>query len=704
MKTAFIISFSFLSAWCFAQVKISGKVLDNNKKPVPYANVFIKDSYDGGSTAEDGSFSFTTDVTGEATLGVSAVGFETYEQAISLGSSDLVVNPVIKEKVSELNTVVITAGSFEASDAKKAVIMRPLDIVTTAGASGDIYGALQTLPGTTPVGEEEGLFVRGGSAAETKTIIDEMVVQNPFFSSVPDVPQRGRFSPFLFKGTIFSTGGYSAVYGQALSSALILNTTDLPGGSSTGIGLMPVGANVSHTERRGSTAVSLSGGYTNLKPYFMLQKQLTEWDEEPNGINGSLIVQQKTSETGIFKLYTTYSQSDLSMYFRTLDSPQNKSRFELENKNTYVNSSFKERIGEKWTLFTGLSYTKDVDDILNDTIDISSDEELGQAKVILSRGLSGSSMLKFGAEVHDQDADGTFNRYKGTINELYSAGFIETDFFLSHKLAFRTGVRYEYSQFLEQSNVAPRTSIAYKTGANSQVSFAYGSFYQTPENRFLFQDRNLDFERADHYILNYQRMNDDRTFRVEAYQKDYRQLVKYNFHSADWLNNSGTGYARGFDIFWRDKKTMKNTDYWVSYSFLDTKRLYREFPVSASPTFTSNHSFSLVYKYWISKIRTSIGATYTYASGRPYFNPNRPTEEFLSDRTPDYHNLSLNGSRLTSLWGHFTVIFFSVNNALGRENVFNYRYSSDGKQRMTVGPPNLRNFFIGCFISIGDAN
>ncbi|MBK6976262.1 MAG: hypothetical protein IPH28_03405 [Cytophagaceae bacterium] len=56
------------------------------------------------------------------------------------------------------------------------------------------------------MGEREGLFVRGGSSSETKTVIDGMIVQNPYFSSTPDVPQRGRFDPFMFKGTAFSTG------------------------------------------------------------------------------------------------------------------------------------------------------------------------------------------------------------------------------------------------------------------------------------------------------------------------------------------------------------------------------------------------------------------------------------------------------------------------------------------------------------------
>jgi hypothetical protein len=126
------------------------------------------------------------------------------------------------------------------------VILRPLDIVTT-GSDADIYSALETLPGTQQIGETEGLFVRGGSASETKTIIDDMTVQNPFYSSVPDIPSRGRFSAFLFKGIVFSTGGYSAQYGQALSSVMVLKTQDLAPKTQTAINLMALGFGGMHT-------------------------------------------------------------------------------------------------------------------------------------------------------------------------------------------------------------------------------------------------------------------------------------------------------------------------------------------------------------------------------------------------------------------------------------------------------------------------
>ena len=53
----------------------------------------------------------------------------------------------------------LSAGAFEASDERKAVVLRPLDIVTTAGATADIAGALNTLPGTQAVGEEGKLLL-----------------------------------------------------------------------------------------------------------------------------------------------------------------------------------------------------------------------------------------------------------------------------------------------------------------------------------------------------------------------------------------------------------------------------------------------------------------------------------------------------------------------------------------------------------------
>ena len=47
----------------------------------------------------------------------------------------------------------------------------------------------------------------------------------------------------------------------------------------------------------------------------------------------------------------------------------------------------------------------------------------------------------------------------------------------------------------------PRLSLAYKTGEHSQFSFAYGQFYQTPEQELMRYQTDFDFEKATHYIF-----------------------------------------------------------------------------------------------------------------------------------------------------------------------------------------------------------
>ncbi len=60
----------------FTQTKITGKVTDKNNTALPGANIYIKDSYDGTTSEVDGTFSFTTDETGNAVLVVSFVGYK----------------------------------------------------------------------------------------------------------------------------------------------------------------------------------------------------------------------------------------------------------------------------------------------------------------------------------------------------------------------------------------------------------------------------------------------------------------------------------------------------------------------------------------------------------------------------------------------------------------------------------------------------
>lgn len=693
----------------FSQTKISGKVTDKNNAPLVGANVFIKDTYDGTSTKEDGGFNFSTDEKSEnAYLIVSYIGYKQYTKEIALNGMPINLDIVLEEDTKELGTVVISAGYFEASDEKKSIILRPLDILTT-GSDADIYSTLETLPGTQQVGETEGLFVRGGAAYETKTIIDEMLVQNPFYASIPDVASRGRFTPSMFKGTMFSMGGYSAQYGQALSSVLILKSQDLPEKTQTAISMMIVGIGGAHTQKWENSSLSFELGYYNLAPFLKILPQRIDWIKSPESIESSLNYKIKTSDSGILKIFSSFNTGRLSLNQINLDDLSKKDFYQMKDKNFFFNANIREVLGEDWIFFSGYSYSDDKTDVNFNNDKIIQQEIMHTGKVTVSKPVFGNSYINFGSEIQSVKYKNQFNQSPYGLDELYLAGFLETDIFFTNDIAMRVGLRGERSKLLNKNNVALRSSLAYRLSAFSQLNFAFGQFYQTPEPDYLFYTTNFDFEKATHYIFNYQFIGDRQTFRVELFYKDYSQLAKGTTYTYPVFNlpfvpfsNLGDGYAKGIDIFWRDSKTLPYADYWLSYSYLDTKRDYKNYPTTASPTFAAKHTFSLVFKYWVQSITTFFGLTYQFASGRPYFNPNNP--EFLGDRTKEYHNLSLNASYLTSIFNNFTVIFFSIDNLIGHSNIYDYRYSTDGLYRAGVLPPALRTFFVGMFISLGEQN
>jgi hypothetical protein len=608
------------------------------------------------------------------------------------------VDFVLPEKTNEMNVVVISAGTIEASDEKRTTLLKPLDIVTTAGSQGDIYGAVQTLPGTSKVGEQEGLFVRGGTGAETKTVIDGMNVANPFYASVPDIASRGRFSPFLFKGTVFSTGGYSAQYGQALSSALVLETQDLPDRTSSTLAVSSVGVGGGHNHLWEKKGASAGGGlnYTNLAPYFALVPQLADYTRKPQFIGGDANFRKKIGENGMLKFYGYFNYSDLALTRPDIDSSNGyRSYFGLNNFDTYTNLSYRHYFGEEWRLdaATSWSYDKNRMQIKEDSL--ITENMLSQGRIMATRYFMKRNQFRFGTEYQYLTDNSKFANYTNSLFDNYNAAFAETDIFLGSKFVARLGGRAEYSSLIAKTNIAPRVSLAMKTGSHSQLSFAYGDFYQKPSNDILFYHQDINYEKATHYILGFQHVDDSITLRVEAYYKNYDQLAK----TVPGLSNDGYGYARGIDVFWRDKKTFRNVDYWISYTYLDTKRNWRDFPVEAMPTFATTHSASLVFKKFLPKIMTSVGFTYNYASGRPYYNPNNPV--YLGDKTYDYHSININASYLTTIGKAFTVFVISVTNVPGFNQVYGYRYSFDGMSREAIVPPAKRSFFIGMFMSFG---
>lgn len=688
-----------------AQNTIYGFVLDEAGEGIPGANIYIKGTFDGTNSNIDGSFTFDTFEKGEQTLIVSFIGFETIEQSIKIDSPKLSLSLTLQESINKLDGVTITAGAFEASEVKKSTVLKPLDIVTTASAAGDIMGAINTLPGTTAVGESGRVFVRGGEGYETKVFIDGLEVKNAFNSTIPNVPTRGRFSPFLFKGTVFSTGGYSAEYGQALSSVLVLNSNDKALEDKTEISVMSVGGDISHTKAWEKTSFSGKIQYTDLRPYQSIISQDLDWQTPPHGAVSELVFRQQLGKDGLLKVYGNWDHSNFSIREENLDS-QGKDTIDLTNDYQYININYRDLLNSGWSVRGGLTFTRNNDDIIFNEFNFVDQTKGWHAKAALHWDGHSKLSLNTGLELITNDFQRTIRtstEEQFNFQDELTAGFAELDFFASNRFVVRTGLRVEHSSLLQNAWLSPRLAASYKASEKGQFSLAYGRFYQQAQNEYSIVNKSLQPELADHFIANYQYTNLNQVFRIEAFYKDYNNLVTFrapNDIIPNHYANAGYGYAKGLDVFWRDGHTIKNTDYWVSYSFTDAERIYQDLPEMARPAFLAKHNFRFVVKHFVEPLRTQFGATYTLASERLFHNPNNPG--FENDATPYFADLSLNAAIL--LKPHI-ILYLSSSNVLGRENVFGYEFASQPNtsgnyDSRPIGQPATRFVFFGLFITL----
>jgi hypothetical protein len=612
--------------------------------------------------------------------------------------------------VNTLDAVIITAGSFAAADESRASIMKPLDIYTTPSANGDVMAAMRTMPGTQTAADDGRLMVRGGDVYETKTYIDGLIAAEPYYSKTPDIATRGRFAPSLFSGVMFSSGGYSAEYGQALSSVLVLNSNDLAAEDVTGVSLMTIGAEASTMQRMKKSSFSLTGSYTNLALYDKLFNSSIDWEKPVEAVNGTAVYRYKTKDNGLFKGYITADYGDLS-YFAPTSDPTAPMLISNNGLTVYSNFSYRDCFSEKACYKIGVSSTAQNNKLGFGENCLETRELNIETRFTTTHDISDGVKLSWGVSdtynnFDEEYAESTGFIHNSAFTDHILGAYAESEIKFTKNLAIRPGLRTEYTSVIDLWNLSPRFAVALKTGKEAQLSAAWGIYYQNPQPEYLKISTNLEFEKATHYILSYQYGDaSSRLFRAEAYYKNYNDLVTWQagpYNQPTNLKNHGSGYAGGVDIFWRDMKSIKGLDYWITYSFVDTKRRYSYFPVEATPDFISNHTFSAVAKYWLAKISTQVGASFTAASGRPYNNPD--SNEFMAEKTKPYTDLSLNFSHVFYIGNQYSVLYCSVNNVLGNDNILSYRPAgiSEAQGNYTLIPVkrDIKRFvFVGLFLN-----
>jgi hypothetical protein len=373
----------------------------------------------------------------------------------------------------------------------------------------------------------------------------------------------------------------------------------------------------------------------------------------------------------------TYVGYDLTSVGQHIDERS----LSLCEHNIYANATLKTNIGRGYSLFTGIANSTVISDI-DDALTLGDHYHNVRNEVHLKADIRKvySTVLKMSAGVEDYLRHST-NRYDESHYSLdyqLLGAHVDAQLRIIRPLFLNLSARAEYASYDGGWLLMPRATLSYVPNKRFQLSAMIGRYSQTANDDYIaMSGKHLTQSTADHAILSMQYSTPKMLLRIEPYYKKYHHLplLSKGIYTAD-----GYGTSRGFDIFIENHSLVRNLTTTLSYSFNDSERLYLDYTQPQTPDYASRHNLRLTLKYAIGK--TIIGLAESYASPRHY-----PAGD-----TPYYNSIDAN---LTWLVSPKVIVYTSLNNILGRTNIF--RYNTDGSP---VTATRDRFFYIGIFVSL----
>ncbi|MFQ6093063.1 MAG: TonB-dependent receptor domain-containing protein [bacterium] len=690
--------------------KIVGTVRDVQNNPLPFVNVFLNDGLEGDMSDAEGRFEIQVRKTGRRVLLASRVGYESVLRELEIGEGETIeLSIVLKATVIEMDEVVVTASSFTASGEEEGVTLTALEVVTTPGTAADLFRAIKTFPGLAQVDEGAGLFVRGGEVTEVVVFLDQATVAHPYKYESPAGGFFGTINPFLLKGTYFSSGGFSAKYGDALSGVLAMESLDMPVQKSVHLGLSLATASIfiNLPVVYNRLGLRLSGNRSFTKLLFDLNGNRQKFSPTPHGRDTNLSLHYDYSPTGRVKLFGFQARDRIGMEAET---PAYTGLFTNSETNRLYNLTWTDLIAGKLLLKSSLSMNRFQNETKLGAFEIETDDLVRKFRLDGSRAMGQQLTLNAGGEIEKARTHltGALPRDENdlspgaevhTIGTLHRTtrygGYLEIEAKLTKRVYSVAGLRLDYQDPTKQTTVDPRLSLGYRLSNNHTLKAAWGVYHQYPQAIYHdpgYGNPQLDPKQAIHYILGYEYNYQNTKLHLEAYYKDYDNLLLedpvLNF------TNNGYGYAYGVDLFLKGSRS--HWDGWMSYSYLSARRKEFEFTELASPDFDITHNLTLVAKRELSS-RVNLAFTYRYATGKPY---TPAPDAFNTQRGPDYERLDFMISYLHSFYpNNLTVFYGAVSNVFDRHNIYDYYYSPDFSQRTERRSVFGRSVYFGVSVS-----
>jgi hypothetical protein len=586
MKTLknIIVLISFFASIAFPQEskgKITGRVIDEaTQQPLTGAVVTVDGTGKGAATDLNGNYEIDGLSFGNFKLTASLIGYKPQTQMdIFVNSAKpSVVDFSLAQSAIELQGITVTSSLFQKdpNQLNSIATFNYEEIRRSPGGFEDVIRALSVLPGVAQADAgRNDLIVRGGAPSENLYVLDGIVVPNINHFGT----QGATGGPLSYidlnyvNETSFSTGGFSVMYGDKLSSVL---TIDLRNGRQDKIG--------------GKAIISASQFGLNI--------------EGPISRNTDFLFSARRSYLDL--IFKAAGASFIPEYYDVL----NKVTHKIDGNNTlsfllvaafdrvkYINNTSDQKYDNSTVLgsnqmnyTTGLSFkhlfnngfynltlsrnfndydTSQKDSLLNPLFLNKSKEGENSFKGDLVYKLSKNSELNIGGQFKyiKFNADIYFPKFitsfRDTLNvntlnsseNFYKAGFYsQYAFILFNRLRVNAGVRTDYFNAIENKfTFSPRASFSYALTEITNLNFSTGIYHQTPSYIWLLANpinRNLKSIRTDQYILGIDHLlREDMQVRIEGFFKNYRDYPASIIRNYLVLANTGAGFAGSDDNF-----------------------------------------------------------------------------------------------------------------------------------------------------------
>ncbi len=561
--------------------KITGKIVDHlTKEPIPGANVILIGTKYGASTDLDGNFVISSIDVGTYQIKVSSVGYATMVKTDIIVNSakptDLLVE--LMEETIEFESVNVKANYFmkDPSEIGSLSNFSYEEIRRAPGGFEDVVRALTVLPGVAQTGAgRNDLIVRGGAPSENLYIVDGFVVPNINHFGT----QGATGGPISYinldyvRETSFSTGGFSSLYGDKLSSVL---TIDLRDGRKDKIG----GKGTISASQFG---FNLEGPISNKGNFiFSVRRSYLDFIFDAAGFNFVPEYYDVLSKLN----YEISQKEKLSFLFigafdkvkfnnKTSEDRYENSRILGSNQNSYVTGvSYRRLISNGFfTLTLGRNFTDydsfQRDSLLNPIFQNISREGENELKGDLIYKFSKTSEFNLGASIKSIKfgADVKLPTFITTFGELLSISSVntKTNFFKSNiyaqysdiflnKFRLNLGARLDYFSGIETKfYFNPRFSLAYLLSDLANLNLSIGQYSQSPSYIWLAaipSNKNLKAVKVNQIVIGYERnLSDDLRLKLEGFSKIYSDYPTSLLRPYLVLANTGAGFVGSEDNF-----------------------------------------------------------------------------------------------------------------------------------------------------------